>query len=81
LDFGVGKKAIQPALLKEGFHRCLAMKKPPISERNQANHLQWAYKHANWTQEQWNSILWTDETWATAGRHTRTWVTRRAGEE
>jgi transposase len=31
--------------------------------------------------EQWYNILWTDETWITSGRHTRTWVTRRAGEE
>jgi len=31
--------------------------------------------------EQWYEILWTDETWVTGGRHTRTWVTRRAGEE
>jgi len=34
LDFGVGKKVIWKALLKEGFHQCLAMKKPLISERN-----------------------------------------------
>jgi hypothetical protein len=26
-------------------------------------------------------ILWSDETWVTGGRHTRTWVTRRQGEE
>jgi len=35
LELGVGGKAVQAALIKEGFHRCLAMKKPPISERNQ----------------------------------------------
>jgi len=39
-DFGVGKKAIQAALPKEGFHQRLAMKNPPISERNQALRLQ-----------------------------------------
>ena len=81
LDFGVGRKAIRAALVKEGFHRRLAMRKPPISERNRVIRLQWAEEHLNWTQAQWNSILWTDETWITGGRHTRTWVTRRAGEE
>ena len=39
-DFGVGKKAIRAALLKEGFHQRLAMKKPLISARNQAIRLQ-----------------------------------------
>jgi hypothetical protein len=31
--------------------------------------------------DQWYEILWTDEMWVTGGRHTRTWITRRAGEE
>jgi transposase len=38
-------------------------------------------EHLDWTPEQWAIILWTDETWVTGGRHTRTWVTRRKGEE
>lgn len=81
LDFGVKKQAIRAALLREGFHRRIAMRKPPISERNQQKRLQWAHEHIGWTIDQWNTILWTDETWITAGRHTRTWVTRRVGEE
>jgi len=62
LDFGVGRKAIRAALVKEGFYRHLAMRKPPISERNRVIRLQWAQEYLNWTQAQWNSILWTDET-------------------
>jgi len=38
-------------------------------------------EHVDWTLDQWYKILWTDETWITGGRHTRTWVTRRPGEE
>ncbi|CZT48741.1 uncharacterized protein RSE6_09487 [Rhynchosporium secalis] len=34
LEFGVKKDAIRSALLREGFHRRLAMRKPPISETN-----------------------------------------------
>ena len=81
LDFGVKKQAIRTALLREGFHRRLAIRKPPITEKNRQIRLAWAEEHVNWTLEQWYQILWTDETWITGGRHTRTWVTRRAGEE
>jgi transposase len=81
LEFGVGRKAIRNALEREGFHRRLAMRKPPISEKNRQARLAWALEHKDWTMEQWFSILWTDETWITGGRHTRTWVTRRPGEE
>ena len=66
--------AIRAALGKEGFHWRLAMRKPPISERNRVIRLQLAQEHVNWTQPQWNSILLTDETWITGGRHTHTWV-------
>ena len=34
MDFGVKKQAIRSALLREGFHRRLAMRKPPITEKN-----------------------------------------------
>jgi hypothetical protein len=34
LDFGVKKDAIRNALLCEGFHRRLAMRKPPVTEKN-----------------------------------------------
>ena len=34
LNFGVKKDAIRNTLLREGFHRRLAMRKPPISEKN-----------------------------------------------
>lgn len=35
----------------------------------------------DWTPDQWNSILWTDETWVTGDNHSKTYVTRRSGEE
>ena len=81
MDFGVKKDAIRTALLREGFHRRLAMRKPPITEKNRKIRKAWALEHVNWTMAQWYEILWTDETWITGGRHTRTWVTRRPGEE
>jgi len=44
MDFEVGEKAIRTALIKEGFHRRLALRKPPISERNRVVRLQWAVR-------------------------------------
>ena len=74
LDFGVKKDAIRNALLREGFHRRLAMRKPPVTEKNRNLRLVWAQEHVNWTPEQWYQILWTDKTRITGGRHTRMWV-------
>jgi len=81
MDFGVKKQVIRTALLREGFHRRPAMRKPLITETNRLHRLAWAREHVQWTIEQWYQILWTDETWITGGRHTRSWVTRRPGEE
>lgn len=81
MDFGVSEHVIRTALESRGFHRRIAMRKPPISETNRQRRLNWAIEHKDWTQEQWYNILWTDETWITPGRHTRTWVTRQPGEE
>jgi transposase len=42
LEFGVKKGAIRAALIKEGFHRRLAMRKPSILEKNRAIRLAWS---------------------------------------
>ena len=72
---------IRSALRCNGFNRYIAYRKPPISEKNQQLRLQFALDHANWTPEKWGEILWTNETWITHGRHRKTYVTRRYGEE
>lgn len=77
----LGFYCIRHALRKAGFFRRVARRKPPISEKNQLERLEFAHEHLHWTFEQWAEILWSDETWMTAGNHTRVWVTRRAGEE
>lgn len=81
LDLPVKAHALGRALRIEGYHRRIALRKPPISEANRRKRLTFAYAHLDWTLEQWYKVLWTDETWVTGGRHTRTWVTRKAGEE
>jgi transposase len=81
LGLNIGYYAIRHALRNAGFARRIARRKPPISERNREARLEWALEHRHWTPEQWENVLWTDETWTTGGRHTRSWVTRRRGEE
>jgi len=52
MDFGVKKQAICIALLREGFHCRLAMRKPPISEKNRQVRLDWAREYVQWTMAQ-----------------------------
>ncbi len=77
----ISEHVIRTVLQRAGFKRRIARAKPPISEINRQKRLAWALEHRNWSQEQWYKIFWTDETWVTGGRHTRTWITRRIGEE
>ena len=72
---------VRTALQNAGYARRVARRKPPISERVRNLRLQWAIEHVNWTQEDWQKILWSDETWVNGDRHTKTYVTRRPGEE
>jgi hypothetical protein len=80
-DGQFGQYCIRSTLRRHGFSRYVAYRKPPISEKNRRLRLQFALDHADWTTEQWAEILWTDETWITHGRHRKTYVTRRKGEE
>ncbi len=77
----IGPYAIQLALQKRGYHRRIALRKPPLSVASKAIRLQWAHEHRYWTEDQWWKILWSDETWVHGGTHRKTWVTRKAGEE
>jgi hypothetical protein len=77
---GISPSTIRSSLRRVGYKRYVALRKPPISERNRQLHLQFALDHLDWTDEQWDSILWSDETWVTAGSHRKTYVTRRKDE-
>lgn len=81
LGFTVGEYCIRHTLRKLGYHRCVAWPKPPISEKNRLLRLEWSHEHRDWTPSQWAQELWSGETWVSPGRHTKTWVTRKPGEE
>lgn len=80
LNFDVSPSTIRNALHSRGYHRRIAIRKPPISEANRVARLEWAKEHLHWTIEQWYEILWSDETWVTEGFHRRIYITRKAGE-
>ncbi|XMA19899.1 hypothetical protein WAI453_012690 [Rhynchosporium graminicola] len=79
--WNIGHKAIRTALDAEGFHMRWAMRKPPISEKNRKLRITFAEQYKHWTFAEWATILWSDETWVKDGRHRKTRVMRRAGEE
>lgn len=79
-DF-IGVDSIKGALNRRGYHRCAALKKPPLSPVNRQKRLDWAWEHLNWTIADWERILWSDETWVSASNHRKVLVTRRPGEE
>jgi hypothetical protein len=57
------------------------MCKPPISEKNRKLRLKFAREHRGWIYHNWCKFLWSDETWVKHGRHQKTKVLRRPGEE
>lgn len=77
----VGEYVIRNALSSRGYTRRIVRAKAPLSENNIKIRRKWVEDHLAWQPQQWGPILWSDETWITGGRHTKTWITRRPGEE
>jgi hypothetical protein len=48
----VGMYAIRGALRRAGFKQYVAQSKPPLSAKNRADQLAWAYEHRYWTLKQ-----------------------------
>jgi transposase len=58
----VGADSVKYTLHKRGYRRRVALRKPPLSQKNKEDRFEWAQIHIHWTEEQWNQILWSDET-------------------
>ncbi|MBW0477712.1 hypothetical protein O181_017427 [Austropuccinia psidii MF-1] len=56
-----------------GKQSCIAVKKPYLSPVHMEQRVNFAWKHLNWTIEQWSRVIWTDELFFELGkRSTRT---------
>jgi hypothetical protein len=44
-----------------GLNGHVCVRKPLLSDVNKAKRLLWAFRHRNWTYEQWKQVLWSDE--------------------
>jgi transposase len=71
---------IRQALLKEGYKRRVARKKPWLTQAHKDKRLRWALEHVHWTDRQWTSVLWTDEASFRCGYFGQVYVTRLAEE-
>ncbi|XP_008558725.3 transposable element Tcb1 transposase [Microplitis demolitor] len=77
----ISTTTVKRRLLSAGLRRCVAAKKPKLTNRHKKNRLEWAKAHKNWTIEQWENVLWSDESkFQIFGSNRRVFV-RRSKEE
>ena len=50
-DGEVGSNSVKAALYRRGYRRRVALRKPPLSEKNKKDRLDWALEHVHWTEE------------------------------
>ncbi|KAF4975571.1 hypothetical protein FZEAL_7660 [Fusarium zealandicum] len=72
---------VRYALRRAGFKKYPAVTRLPINDETQQLRLDFAYKHVNWTIDQWKNVLWSAEKWFAHGKPSRVWVTRKPEEE
>ncbi|CEG63295.1 hypothetical protein RMATCC62417_00463 [Rhizopus microsporus] len=60
-EITISRQTVINYLWEMGFKSYFAAHKPSLTEANKKRRLRWALNHANWTQEQWESVVWSDE--------------------
>lgn len=75
------ERTIARALHQQGFYRCIAVRKPFLSESAKQKRLDWCLARAHWDEAEWAQVCWTDEAAMHVGGPRRTWVTRLPGEQ
>ena len=81
LNLDISTHCLRNSLNRRGYRRCIALRKPPISEATRLKRIQFACDYVNWMPTQWAQVLFTDETWVNGINHRKIYVTRRPGEE
>ena len=76
-QWNVGEIAVRNALEGRGYSRCIARRKPPISEQNRRVRKSWAEAHRNMSVQDWSLVLWSDETWINDGPISPNFITRK----
>lgn len=68
-------------LRQAGLFGRTCIRKPLLKPLNKVKRLVWAFKHRNWTAEQWQKVLWSDEKkFELFNSKRRTYCRRRKGE-
>ena len=81
LENGISTKTVRGYLKEMGWNSCVACKKPFLTIKAAANHLDWSHQHVNWVEE-WQSIIFTDESrFCLHKSDSRTRIWRRPGEK
>ena len=62
-QWNVEKIAIRNAIRQKSYSRCIARQKPPLTDAQNNQRLEWALSHLNWNLEEWFRVLWSDETY------------------
>lgn len=80
IDTPASTSTIRRLLHKAGYRRCVAQQKPPLSQRQKQQRLDFCLRVRHFTIEDWMRVIWTDESAFHRGGHQRIWVTRRPDE-
>ncbi|EUC54790.1 transposable element tc3 transposase, putative [Rhizoctonia solani AG-3 Rhs1AP] len=77
--YNVTARQVESVAHKHGYHRCVARRKPFISEATIPKRIAWAEENER---RDWQGVMWTDESKLETGqRPGQKRVTRRPGEE
>ena len=74
-QWNVGEEAVKNSLQQRGYGRYVARNKPPLSPENKRLRLEWAYRHINFSIDDWCKVIWSDETYISDGPVNKVYVT------
>ncbi len=60
-NFAISRKTVARALNKQGLKAGEKKKKPDLSQKNIKARLEFANKHSDWTEDDWNRVIFSDE--------------------